>query len=101
MKLNLKRTGTNGLLGVTLLGIVACIPCCLAPFVLPLMAWLGVSAIGAAATGWYLGMAGIFALSVAMLYRMQRRKKIAPSCAITPNKCSCDQTGKTISAKDI
>jgi hypothetical protein len=101
MKLNLKRTGTKGLLGITLIGILACLPCCLAPFVVPLMAWLGISAVGAVATGWYLDIAGIFALSVAMFYWMQKRKKIVPSCAINPNKCGCDQTDKAISSKEI
>lgn len=101
MKLNLKRTRTKGLLGVTLIGILACLPCCLAPFVLPLMAWLGISAIGAAATGWYLGIAGVFVLSVAMLYWMRKRKEVVPSCTINPNKCGCDQTGKALSSKEI
>lgn len=65
-----KTVGTAGTLAA------ACAACCVSiPLVGPLLAWLGLSGVGAAATGWYLPVAGVFALGLGVFLVIRRRRK--------------------------
>jgi hypothetical protein len=77
-----------GALGATALACAAC--CAGAPFVVPLLAWLGLSGLTALSTGWYVGAAAVFAAGLAALLLAQRRR--APTCAadLTKKTCNCE-----------
>jgi hypothetical protein len=69
MKLSDQKIGAAaGVTGV----VLACVPCCI-PLITPLLAWLGISAAGAASTGWYAGMAGVFILGLAAILLIRQR----------------------------
>jgi len=66
---------------------LACLPCCLSiPLVAPLLAWLGISTLGAAASGWYAGMAGVFVLGAAAFLVLRRR---AAARNAASSRCGC------------
>jgi hypothetical protein len=65
-----KTVGTAGTLAA------ACAACCVSiPMVGPLLAWLGLSSVGAAVTGWYLPVAAASALGLGILLFVRRRRK--------------------------
>lgn len=75
-----------GALGATALACAAC--CAGAPFVVPLLAWLGLSSLGALSTGWYIGAAAIFAVGLAALFWVRSRR--ASTCAVDPARKTCN-----------
>jgi hypothetical protein len=80
MKLSKKQIGTAaGIAGV----VLACLPCCI-PLITPVLAWFGLSTLGAAATGWYAGMAGAFLLGIGAIllvrHRLAARRAASSQC---------------------
>jgi hypothetical protein len=65
--------------------IAACIPCCIS-LAAPILAWLGITSIGAAA-GWYWSATGIFALGAAAVLFVRHRR--GASCQVRPRRTSC------------
>ena len=74
-----------GIAGVTTL-VAACIPCCI-PLIAPILAWLGITSLGAVTTGWYFGAMGVFALGGAGMLIVRHRR--GASCQIPERKPSC------------
>jgi hypothetical protein len=68
----INKTLAAGTLGTA---AVACAGCCIGlPLLGPLLAWSGLSAAGALATGWYAGMVSVFAVGVTGLIAWRRRR---------------------------
>jgi hypothetical protein len=67
----------------------ACAAGCISlPLIAPVLAWLGISSLGAVATGWYLAMAGLFAAGLGLLILFRRR-----SCPIRAQRQSSGTCG--------
>jgi len=85
-EINLKRGAKKAAIGA----VAACAACCVSvPFIAPLLAWLGISSLGAIASGWDLAMAGIFAIGLAGFFLMRRRRAVSCSAAATKGECDC------------
>jgi hypothetical protein len=85
MKLSQRKIGTAA--GVT--GIVlACVSCCV-PLIAPVLTWLGISTLGAAATSWYPGMAGAFVLGLGAILLI-RHRQAARRVATCDGACKVD-----------
>lgn len=67
--------GTIGTAGAV---AAACVACCVGvPVVGPLLAWLGLSSLGAVLTaGWYLPVAGLFILGLGIVLLVRHRRSI-------------------------
>ena len=66
-----------GTVGTTGAIVAACAACCVSiPVAGPLLAWLGLSGVGAATTGWYLPVAGVSALGLGVLLFVRHRRRI-------------------------
>jgi membrane protein implicated in regulation of membrane protease activity len=81
-------------LGILGAAAAACVACCVgAAFMLPMLGWLGLTGIGAIATGWYLPMAGVFV--VALVAFVVRRRVHAENKVSTQNGCGCNSAEST------
>ncbi len=69
------KVGTAGAVGVAL---AACAACC-APLLAPLLAWLGLSSLGMATTGWYMEIAVVSAVALGGFLLLRRRTAIKRS----------------------
>jgi hypothetical protein len=80
--------------------LVACAACC-APLVAPLLAWLGISGLGMATTGWYLETAFVSAIALAgfLLLRRHKAKNRSRSCQ-ADGRCGCGVNVKSGSVSD-
>lgn len=78
------KVGTAGAAGVAL---AACAACC-APLVAPLLAWLGMSSLGMATTGWY-GEIVVGAALVLGGYLLHRRRKTLNHAYVCPTEGGC------------
>ena len=68
---------------------VACAACCATiPLAAPLLAYLGLSGLGAWATGWYLPIAGA-AAAVVMGALLLRRRRLATMSNPASKTCGC------------
>lgn len=85
------KVGTAGAAGVAL---AACAACC-APLVAPLLAWLGLSSLGMATTGWYVEIAVVSAVALSGFLLLRRRKAInrSRSCQVD-GSCECGNGSK-------
>lgn len=83
------KVGTAGAAGVAL---AACAACC-APVVAPLLAWLGLSSLGMAATGWYVEIPVVAALMLGGFLLLHRRKAMnrAQACNVD-GSCGCSSS---------
>ena len=72
------KVGAAGVAGAAAL-VAACIACCI-PLIAPILAWLGITSLGAVATGWYIGAIGVLALGAAAMLFV-RHKRVA-SCQV-------------------
>jgi hypothetical protein len=81
MKLLEKKIGPAAVVAGA--AVIACVPCCI-PLIAPVLAWLGISTLGAAATGWYAGLAGAFAVGLAAFlfirHRVAARRAASAQC---------------------
>jgi hypothetical protein len=86
------KIGSAGAAGAVL---VACAACC-APLVAPLLAWLGLSTLGMATTGWYLETAVLSAIALAGFLLVRRHKAInrSRSCEVD-GRCGCNGNVKS------
>lgn len=86
------KVGTAGAAGVAL---AACAACC-APLVAPLLAWLGLSSLGMAATGWYVEIAVGSALLLGGFLLIRRHKAMnrAQACQVD-GSCGCSSSSRT------
>ena len=72
-----KFESITGSVGATGAIVAACAACCVSiPVVGPLLAWLGLSGIGAVATGWYLPVAGVSALGLGIFLLARHRRRL-------------------------
>ena len=94
---NAAKLGTAGAVGIVL---AACAACC-APLAAPLLAWLGLSSLGMATTGWYLETAAVFAIALAGYLLVHRHKAInrSRSCQVD-GRCGCNGNAKSESVPD-
>lgn len=93
-ELQMKRGSTAaklGTAGATGAAVAVCAACC-APLVAPLLAWLGLSGLGMAETGWYAAIAVVSALVAGGFLFMRRRKamKQAQACQVDKS-CGCSK----------
>ena len=66
-----------GTVGTTGAIVAACAACCVGiPVAVPLLAWLGLSGVGAATTGWYLPVAGVSAFGLGVLLFVRHRRSV-------------------------
>jgi ABC-type nickel/cobalt efflux system permease component RcnA len=86
------KVGTAGAAGVAL---AACAACC-APLVAPLLAWFGLSSLGAAVTGWYLEIAVVSAIALVGFWLFRRHKNMNRSqyCQVD-GSCGCGGNSKS------
>lgn len=80
-----KASTAAGVAGAAAL-VAACIPCCIS-LAAPILAWLGITSLGAVATGWYWGAIGVFALGAAAMLFVRHRR--GASCRIRQRETSC------------
>lgn len=79
MNVSKTKMGTaTGVVGAAAL-IAACIPCCIS-LAVPLLAWLGITSLGALATSWYIATIGVFALGAAAILYVRFRRRA--SCQV-------------------
>lgn len=81
------KTKVNAFAGVagTAALAAACIPCCIS-LIAPILAWMGITSLGAAATGLYFSAIGVFALGVAAALFIRHRR--GTSCRVPHRKAS-------------
>ena len=86
------KVGTAGATGVAL---AACAACC-TPLVAPLLAWLGLSSLGMATTGWYVGIAVGSALVLGgfLLFCRYKAKNRTQACQ-ADGGCGCGSNSMT------
>lgn len=91
-KKNGSKAVTAGAAGVAL---AACAACC-APLVAPLLAWLGLSGLGMATTGWYIETAILSALTLGgfLLWRRRGAVQRSQSCQADAS-CGCSSGYKS------
>lgn len=77
------KTAAIGAAGAT---VAACAACCISlPLLGPVLAWLGITGLGALAAGWQVGIAAVAAgFTVIFAYRYRRRSMQRR------RSCSCD-----------
>lgn len=91
MKPNRMWKGAFAVVGAT---IAACAACCISiPLVVSLLAWAGISGVGALATGWYLGAAGVFVAGLLGYYLVRRHRK--GRARREAASCGCESTCRT------
>lgn len=89
MKLTWKKRGawTFGAAGIM---AASCAACCISvPILGPLLAWLGVAGLGAAATGWYVAVASAFALGIGVFFIVRHRRRRGHRAAQSERTCDC------------
>jgi small-conductance mechanosensitive channel len=80
------KMGTAGAAGAVL---IACAACC-APLVASLAAWLGLSGLGMATTGWYWETGAVSAIALVGYLLVRRHKAINfPRSCQTDGRCGC------------
>lgn len=91
MKISKTKVGAAaGVAGVTGMAalIAACIPCCIS-LAAPMLAWLGLTSFGAAATGWYAAALGVFALGAAVILYVRFRRGASCQVRRVESTCAC------------
>ena len=74
----------------------ACAACCVSiPVIGSLMAWLGLSGLGAAAMGWYLLAAGVSALGLGLLLFVRHRRNASRQPTDSVGDCGCRNSCQT------
>lgn len=68
--------------------VAACIPCCIS-LAAPILAWLGVTSLGAFATGWHWAAIGAFALGAAAMMFIRFRRGASCHVRQKQNSCAC------------
>ena len=82
--------GTAGALAI------ACAACCATiPLAAPLLAYLGISGLGAWAAGWYLPIAGA-AAAVVVGALLLRRRRLAKAASPASKTCGCKTACSTL-----
>lgn len=96
MKVTKSRIGAvAGTIGTTGAVAAACVACCVGvPMVGPLLAWLGLSSLGAALTGWYLPVAGVSMLGLGVVLLVQHRRSRNRPSAHRAAGCECGSRSK-------
>jgi hypothetical protein len=93
MELTRKKRGiwtyTIGAAGAT---AAACAACCISlPLLGPVLAWLSITGLGVVATGWYVAMAVVFAVGIAVFFFARQRRQLAQR----NGTCGCSTSCKT------
>lgn len=96
MELTRKKRGipahTVGAAGIT---VAACAACCISlPLLGPVLAWLGITSLGAIASGWYVAAASVFAAGVAAGVFVRWRRRSAPLSTQRDSTCGCGTSCK-------
>lgn len=96
MKVTKTKLGSvAGAVGATGAVAAACAACCVSiPLVTPLFAWLGLSGLGAAATGWYLPVTGVSTLGIGAFLIARRRRKAKSILTQSTSGCGCGSSCK-------
>ena len=96
MKVTKTRIGAvAGTIGTAGAVAAACVACCVSvPIVGPLLAWLGLSSLGAALTGWYLSVAGVSGLGLGIVLIVHHRRSVNRPTAQSAVGCQCGSRSK-------
>lgn len=85
--------GTVGTAGAV---VVACAACCVSiPLVGPVLAWLGLSSLGAVTSDWYLPLAGVSALGLGVFLFVRHRRSANRLPTQSADGCGCGSSCKT------
>ncbi len=87
------KTGATAAIVGALAIVAACIPCCMT-LAAPILAWLGLATLGGAATGWYLFAAAVFAIGVATVLFLRRRRVASCNASQRAGDCGCGNSCK-------